>query len=254
MLSRALLQAPFFDLPGMLIYKALQSVHDARTIDDVATALNAVSAFLTRCCMLEFDFVGARYRVYPTEVEAYCCNAHFQDPYASRFEFLSNGFGCLRFHGSEMYLSLSSDDGILGFMLRSGYVFRNGENVHLHSLPLVGPLHLRQSVFGNRPTHELRLDLVTTQMVLTNADACAIPERFFTMIARRVGLRDEVSSRFAALRLRTISDSTMKRRPYQPKEELLDSYLEIVRLTPEERYRVVRQLVDRCPSKYMLKK
>lgn len=204
--------------------------------------------------MLQFEFEGADYSIYPTEVEAYFHSPNFPDPYTPRHELQRANYGHLFFHGAGMDLCLSDDQDYLSFFLRSGYVLRDGENVHIQSLPVVGPANLRQAVFGVRGTALLRSHPVTALDVLRSADSMSVPERFYTMIGPRLGLDPDVDARYAGLRLRTVSDATMKHRDYRPKEALLDSYFEIVSLTPQQRYQVARKLMDRCPSKYIIHK
>lgn len=238
----------------MLLDNVLLTLQSAQSFGAVASALNSASAFLSRCCMLEFEFGGHHYCIYPTEVEAYHHSAIFPDPYAHCNPAQQHNYGHLYFHGAGMDICLSSNSDYLSFLIRSAYVVRDGASLRPDGLPFVGPLTLREAVFGRSSVAQLREHPVTQQMVLRESDAATAPDRFYTMIARRVGLVRNTDPRFADLRLRTISDSTMRQRDYKPKEELLDSYLEIVRLTPEQRYQVIRKLVDRCPSKYMPKK
>lgn len=238
----------------MLLSNVISTLNEARGFGAVASALNSASAFLTRRCMLEFEFGDALFRIFPTEVEAYCHNPYFPDPYTHCHDAQRHNYGRLYFHGAGMDLCLSDNDAYLSFLIRSAYVYRNGSNVLADDLPVVGPIRLREAVFGRLSVAQLRQHPIAASMVLREADDAISPDRFYTMIATRVGLVQHTDPRFAQLRLRTISDSTMRQRDYRPKEELLDSYLEIVRLTPEQRYQVARRLMDRCPSKYMLKK
>lgn len=238
----------------MLLTNVIATLNEARSFGAVASALNSASAFLTRCCVLEFEFGGSYYSIYPTEVEAYCHNDYFPDPYTHCHDAQRNNYGRLYFHGAGMDLCLSLNNSFLSFLIRSAYVIRDGHNIISDGLPVVGPIRLRESIFGRLNATQLRQLPIADAMVLRESDSESSPDRFYTMIATRVGLVHNTAPQFAELRLRTISDSTMRKRDYRPKEQLLDSYLEIVRLTPEQRYQVVRRLMDRCPSKYMLKK